>query len=815
MEKRAVLNAHEYQVLMNEQAVNSGKTPKYDFTSTVDTDWQDEVFNYDAPIVNHQVTVEGGNEKVSYFISFGYFSQDGIVGGNFDRSNYKRWTIRDNNVYKLMDAKKERNFLHTANLGTNISYSNIESKDIGTNSEFGSPLGNTIYLSPLLSVYASDADLETSLYKNANVYTDPRTGEVVDKDRWIRDGNGRVYSIAGDDYNEIVNPLAELTLPGQKNTTDKFVTNAWVELGIWDNLKFKTTIGADLAFWGYNYYGYEYYLGKTNNSTHSWVKAEKNRGVTWQIDNVLTYDKTFGSHSITLLAGQSASRNWYERIGAENYYLPKIDPDKAWIDYAEGIRTDRNGWGSKNPDHAISSLFGRASYNYAERYMAEFTIRRDGSSNFGPENRYAIFPSVSFGWNISNEAFMQNTQDWLSVLKLRASWGKNGNESIEAFRYTTLINSGNNYPFGIDTNQTIATGVKPNGIPNPYLKWEESIQTNIGVDARFLRGALSLSMDWFEKKTSGMLMNVPLPQYVGDNVPIGNVGDMKNSGVELDLGYRFNVSDLKVNLNANATYLKNELIKLGNAEGWSNYDSYKDVGTISRGENGYPFPYFYGRKTNGIFQNEAEVSNYTWTDPETGATQLIQPNAKPGDVRFVDMNNDGKIDDDDRTDIGNGTPDWTFGLNIGLEWRGFDLSALIYSTVGNDIYDATRRTDLPYVNLPAYMLDRWCGEGTSNTVPRISEANSNGNWLSSDLYIQDGSFVRLKNLQFGYTLPVNITKKALISKLRLYIAGENLLTFTKYRGFDPEISSGGTSLGIDRGIYPQARTISVGFNLGF
>lgn len=814
--KRAILNAHEYQVLMNEQAINSGRTPIYDFSSTVNTDWQDMVFNYDAPVTNQQVSVDGGNDNVSYFLSFGYYSQDGIVGGNYDRSNYERYSIRDNNTYKLFDAKKERNFLNKATLGTSISYTHIISKGVGTNSEFGSPLGNALYLSPLLPVYASDDELNTAFYQGVNTYTDPRTGETITKERWIRDkNNGRVYSIAGDQYNEIVNPLADLNLPGTKNTSDKFVANAWLELGIWDNLKFKTSAGTDLAFWANNSYGYEYYLGKTNNSNRSSVSAEKFRGMTWQIDNILTYEKSFGKHSIALLVGQSATKNWQENVGAGNYYLQTIDPDKAWVDYGEGTREDRNGWGQKSPDHTLSSLFARAGYNFDEKYIAEFTVRRDGSSNFGPNNKYATFPSVSAGWNISNESFMESSQSWLSSLKLRGSWGKNGNESTEAFRYTTLINSGNNYPFGTGEDLSLQIGVKPNGLPNPDLKWEESIQTDFGFDARFLKNALSFSFDYYVKKTSGMLMQIPLPQYVGDTPPVGNVGDMENSGVEFDLGYRFNVKDVKISLNGNATYLKNELINLGNSNGWSNYDNLKNVGTITRAENGYAFPFFYGRKTNGIFQNINEINNYTWTNPQTNSTQLIQPNAKPGDVRFVDSNNDGKINDDDRVYLGKGTPDWTFGLNIGLEWRGFDLSAMIYSTVGNKIFDGTRRTDLPYVNMPVYMLDRWCGEDTSNSIPRLLDASDNGNWLSSDLFVQNGSYVRLKDFQFGYTLPSHLTKKVLVGKFRIFVSGENLLTWTKYRGFDPEISSGGTSLGVDRGVYPQARTISVGFNLGF
>ncbi|MCK9159796.1 MAG: TonB-dependent receptor [Bacteroidaceae bacterium] len=807
--KRAVLNAREYQALMNEQAVNSGKMAPYDFSTTTDTDWQNQLFYKDAPVQNHQVSLSGGSNNVSYYLSLGYYSQDGIVGGNFNRSNYDRWSIRNNNVYKLFDKSKERNFLGHATLGTNLSYTRIVSHDISTNTEFGSALGSALLLSPTLSVYASDEDLATSAYTSVNTYTDPSDATAtITKDRWVRSKDGRVYTIPGDNYNEIVNPLALLSLPGTKNTSDKFVVNAWLELGIWDHLKFKTTLGTDLAFWGTNGHGYEYYLGKSNHSERSWASATKYRGATWQIDNVLSYDKTFGKHSITAMLGQSATKNWQEDVGGQNYYLQSDDADKAWIDYCTGTTDVQSAWGSKSADHTLASYFGRLDYSYGDRYMAEFTIRRDGSSNFGPDNRYAVFPSLSAGWNVTNENFMAGTKNWLSYLKLRASWGKNGNESIDSFKYTTTMSSGNNYPFGMDN--TVNIGVKPNGLSNADIKWEESEQYDFAFDSRFFNSAFTFSFDYFIKNTNGMLMTIPLPQYVGDSCPVGNVGKMRNSGVEMELGYKFNIVDAKFSIDANATYIKNKLIDLGNANGWANYDNVQTIGTITRAANGEPFPYFYGKKTNGIFQNQAEVASYV-----NDSGEEIQPGAVPGDVRFVDVNGDGTIDDSDRTKIGNGNPSWIFGMTINVEWKGFDLNAVLYSTVGNDIYDATRRTDLSYVNLPVYMLNRWCGEGTSNSIPRLTETDTNGNWLSSDLFVQNGSFVRLKNIQLGYTIPEKITRQAFVQRLRFYVSAENLLTITGYRGFDPEISSGGTSLGVDRGVYPQARTISVGANITF
>jgi hypothetical protein len=271
------------------------------------------------------------------------------------------------------------------------------------------------------------------------------------------------------------------------------------------------------------------------------------------------------------------------------------------------------------------------------------------------------------------------------------------------------------------------------------------------------------------------------------------------------------VANVNFKVGANASYLKNTLLNLGNSTGFYNWDSYSSVGTISRAENGDCFPFFYGKKTAGIFQNDAEVASY-----KNANGGLIQPNAKPGDVRFVDINGDGKIDDSDRTKIGKGMPDWTYGFNFNVSYKNFDLSAVFQGTIGNDIYDATRRTDLQAVNLPSYMWGRWTGEGTSNKIPRFTWADDNNNWLSSDLYVKDGSYLRLKNIQLGYTLPKVLTRKVLVDGVRFYVAAENLLTFTKYEGFDPEVGdSGGKSIGIDRGCYPQARTYTFGLNINF
>jgi outer membrane receptor protein involved in Fe transport len=371
-----------------------------------------------------------------------------------------------------------------------------------------------------------------------------------------------------------------------------------------------------------------------------------------------------------------------------------------------------------------------------------------------------------------------------------------------------LTQGGNNYGFGMAGGEKEQTSSKASGLANPDLKWEESEQYDLGVDFGFLNNKITFTVDWFKKKTNGMLKDMNIPSYVGESKPIGNVGDMENTGIEFELGYKFNIADAKFQIKGNASYLKNKLVKLVNAAGFDTYDNVSNLGNISRAEAGQPFPYFWGYKTNGIFQNWDEVNAYT----KDG--NLIQPEARPGYVRFVDVNNDGVIDDSDRTKIGKGTPDWTFGATLNAAWRGFDFMMFWQGTAGNDIFDATRRLDLPAINLPSWFLGRWTGEGTSNKYPIYIQGDAT-NWQASDLYIHDGSYLRLKNIELGYTIPENITSKVFISRLRVYVAAENLLTFTKYWGFDPEISSAATSCGVDFGVYPQPRILRVGANVTF
>ena len=835
--KPAVLNATEYAVIMNEGRLNAGQLPTFDdpFSLGEGTDWVGAIFDKNAPVVKHDLTINGGSDRIDYNISAGWLSRKGTIGGSYDRAYYDRFTYHQNVGINLFDATASRSWLNKGDLRTNLSYSHISASGISTNSEYGSPLGSAIGMAPTETIFADEAT-EAS-YKTTYAAGFPYI---------IRDAQGRPYTIADASiYNEQANPLAQLSQPGGKNGTDKVVANMSLELQLLEGLKFRSQASADLTYVTSHSYSLQYFLTAKNysydNITTSKVYDEKgnvsllekmnygtsasqsmNQYLTWQVENVLTYDKTFGKHGINVVVGNTMFRSTSSYLGASAKGLTfEYDPWKISVDntYGKSENGDRNGWGRWNSvPYSLLSYFGRVTYNYDERYMAEATLRRDASSRFGPDNKWGTFPSVSVGWNIKNEDFLQALPD-ISTLKLRASWGINGNDSIGDFRYAVYANGNNNYVFGSGANGTesINSGTKPSGLANPGVKWEQSIQTDLGVDFGLWGNQLTATVDFYNKLTSGMLHEMPVPGYAGDSAPIGNLCSMVNRGLEFDLGYRDHVGDFHYHLNMNATRNWNRLTDLGitsaSGEEASLYGSSHKIGQLTRGVVGMPFPYFYGYKTDGIFQNWDEINAHVNSE---GA--LLQPKAEPGDVRFVDFNNDGILDDADRTYIGKGMPDWTFGFNLGFEYKNFDFNLFLQGQMGVQAFNVTRRTDLYYINLPKSILNRWTGEGTTNRYPRFVFDSANENYRVSDLWVEDASFLRARNVQLGYTLPQNLTQKCSISRLRVFVQMENAFTLTNYTGCDPEVTGGngfGTEAGIDRGVYPQARTTTFGVNLNF
>ena len=810
--KLPLLNSEEYMLLQNELNQNSNTTPlpfsPQDFADLKaglipDTDWQDIAFNKNAPVANHQLSIQGGNEKGTYYVSLGRFTQDGILGGNFDRSNYDRWTIRANNDYEVFRAE-DRNFLNRVKIGMNTTYSRAKSIGITNNDVFGSVMASALALPPTMAPYLSKEDGDA----------------LIARQPFALIHDGKVLTPSPVDFQEIRNPLAIYTRPNKQfDNEDKFIGSFWGEMDILPGLTFRTSFGFDLAFWGNEGYRFPYY--QTDNTTgrndmdpkqsQAWV--EMNRGFTRQIENTLTYDFRIDKHSITLLAGQSARDYVRNRAQARGYDLKAYDPhlaivNNALMDLATGGRTGNQ----EKENSALASYFGRVSYNFDERYMLQATVRRDGSYRFGGNNKWGVFPSFSLGWNVWNEPYLQSARPvWFDILKVRGSWGVNGSDRIGDWSYMALMESGLNYYFG---NQ-LSYGISAGRLPNPNIRWEESKQTNIGADFAFFRSALTFTFDWYQKRTVNMLREAAdVPGYTGQSRPRVNAGIIDNSGVEFDLGYRFSpAQDLNIGIRANASYTKTEVVNYGNASGENGWGgiSASGLNAFIYHKNGFPNPIFYAYVTDGILQNPEEANAYN---------TKFGTNLSPGDVKFKDLNEDGEItpgtpnEPGDRKMVGKPVPDWTYGLTLTADYKGFDLFVFIQGVQGCEIFDLNSRSDIMKGNLPAWYLDRWHGEGTSNKMPRMVTGTSNSNnWRESDLYIQDGSYTRLKTVQIGYTLPGKITGIANIERLRIWVGGNNLLTFTKYTGFDPEI---GSENGFSRmGNYPQARVINCGVGITF
>lgn len=815
--KVKVLNGAQYMMMKQEGYLNAGQAIPSQvqgdpYSQGNGYDWEKAIFNDNAPVMNHQVSVAGGTEKVNYYLSLGYYKQDGIMGGNYNQSNYDRLTLRSNNTYTLFDDSNKRNYLNKLVLTTNIAYSRIHSVGFGGGGGYyGGAITNALGMSPLLTPTLEPG---SDMYKQQMAFYAANSNYVP---RY--DANGNLYTVPeafGGGYQELTNPLQGWSYPAGKNWSHKIVANFNAELQIWDAIKYRISFGGDFGFWGDRGHNEAAYFSNLNYRSAEQASAwdNWNKGWTWQLENVITYDKTFAEdHNLSVVLGQTAKEatGWWINASANKL----MNLDKPYVDTAlaqpNSGKDGESRTGNAGPNNAwprLASYFGRVSYDYANRYMLQVTVRRDGSSRFGINNKWATFPSVSAGWNFTNESFLAGKAPWLTAGKLRLSWGKNGNENIGDFRYTVLTNGGNNFYFGPEgTPQTY--GSKASGLANPDLKWEESEQYDAGLDFGFMNNSLQFTVDYYYKKTIGMLMEMQIPNYVGESLPIGNVGKMSNQGVEMELRWNSRFGEFNVNLAGNLSWMKNKLIYLGNANGWATAQSNGTAGDIARYADGEVFPYFYGFKTGGVFQTQAQADEYNQKYNLTEANTEYY--ARPGDLIFLDTNGDGTVNADDRTKLGKGLPDWTYGFHFGVDWKGLSLTGYFQGVWGNEVYDASLRGDTPAKNLPAWMLNRWTGEGTTNKYP-IYRLSDQHNYKSSDLYVHNGAYLRLANLTLSYTLPTQWVNKLGLSNFRLYVMGENLFTATKYHGFTPEVGDG-TAIGIDYGNYPVARTWTIGFNV--
>lgn len=766
-----LLDAREYATLQNEAYVAAGKTPLPEFANPEvlgeGTDWQEAIFQ-NAPIMSHQLTFMGGGEKSAFTLSGNYFNQDGIVGG--DRANFERTTIRLNSANDL------KSWL---TIGSNLGFTWLQRDAILENTQYDSPIVRALNMDPVTPVKKADG---TYAYSN---YSDT----------------------------DIANPVNSIEQTYNEWTTNRFVGSVYGDFKLTKGLTFRSTYSLDVTFAVQRIFYPRFDLSNVPSISEA-PPAEKrlvnsvtvanNKWTNNQWENVLTYQTNFNQrHDLTLIAGTTALENRFDNSGGANTNLPSNKWEDAYISNTIDPIESQSSFQSAS-ESSLFSWFGRANYEFDDTYLFSATFRADGSSRFGANNRYGYFPSFSAGWIMSHANWWN--MDKINFLKLRTSWGQNGNNRIGDYSYTTVVYSGQNYTFG--PGETITNGSVALTSANPDLKWETSTQFDLGLDMEMYNGRINFTADYYIKKTSDMLYAAPIPLVAGTAAPIQNVATAENRGVELTLLYRNNEHAFTYAIGGNIAFVTSEVTGLGKGGEpvLSGYVQFANA-NAAKTDVGHPLASFYGYQTDGIFQTVEEVEAAAFQNTGTA----------PGDIRFKDLNNDGVIDINDQTYIGNPTPAFTYGFNADLGWKGFEVNLFFSGSQGNDIFNNTVRYDFTYVNRPSTALDRWTGPGTSNSEPKVSLNDPNQNARISDRFIEDGSFLRLKTFQIGYNLPDAWLDKMKFEKFKIYMTAQNLITFTKYSGLDPEIGNVGGSLeiGIDRGFYPQARTIMGGVSLTF
>jgi TonB-linked SusC/RagA family outer membrane protein len=787
--KLDLLNATQYAILRNESSVAAGKPIVFSDVSSlgIGTDWQDAIFNDNARRYLQEISLSGGNDRSTYYFSAGIQNQEGIV--TTDISNYKKINLRLNSTHKISNI---------FSFGQTLGYTYQKSMGLGnTNSEFGGPLSSAINLDPITPLVVTDIASQPNapIYNNANI---------------LRDANGNPYGISNYVGQEMTNPVAYMqTRLGGYGWSDDIVGNVYVEATPIKGLKIRSTLGAKKAYYGNIGFTPLYFLSSTvSTNKNSYGKGE-NKVFNWNNENTITYNRKFGDHDITLLVGQGAYvDNIGGNVGMTFYNLPISNYQDASFRFDVGL-ANRDGYAGEFTQHKISSLFSRINYSYEDKYLFTGIIRRDGSTRFGPNKKYGIFPSFSAGWNIDREAFFP-TNNIVSSFKLRGGYGVVGNDAGGDFAYLSRVVGGYNYSIG--NSGVVTTGYAPETLDNPDLHWEETASGDVGFDAVLMHN-FTVGFDWFNKKTTGIIRPVFIPGYVGvSSNPIGNVADMKNTGVELEVGYNHSFGKLNFSINANGTYIKNTVTYVAKDTNFIPGEAgFQSMGTVTRIQVGQPINAFFGYKRLGIFQNEQQIQDYK---DKNG--NLIQPNARPGDFIWADLDGDGTISsgDLDKTFLGSNLPKYTFGFTINLSYGGFDFSTFAQGVAGNKIFQGLRRLDILTSNYSTKALSRWTGEGTSNDFPRLTDSDPNGNFSRmSDFYLESGDYLRFKVVQLGYTLPSSVVRKAGISRVRIYVTAENLFTLTNYSGYDPEV--GGGVFGVDKGQYPQARSILGGLQITF
>lgn len=804
-----LLNAKEYMGILNETAFNEGTSYNWERLlgekvygmvqdGWMGTDWFDAIREKNAVTQNHAINIMGGSDISKFSAGFSYTDQNGILGKPY-ASAYDRYTARLNSDHVIL---KGRDY-NIIKFGENLNFFYSEKNGVAQGNIYWNDVRNVLSATPLLPLYNDKGEYYSTTDKTV--------------DGWkLKDSMG--------------NPVMELAANRGQNINRNYGLNAtaYLEIQPIKGLKYRGQFGYKMSAYSSRSFGTPYNSSVSAKSENYSVSQSAGLGHNISIENTISYIlPQLGKHNIDVLIGQSLEKTGVgEDISASNSIsgsdkLPTLTSfEYAWLNNINNTGTSSFG-GSPWGDSALASFFGRANWNYNETYMTTFILRTDGSSNFARGKRWGTFPSVSAGWVITNEKWMESTQSWMDFFKIRASWGQNGNCNIPNFNYVASVafDKYNAYSFGPTSIKTTAdrtTGAYAKNLPNPNITWETSEQLNIGFDARFLSNRLGLTFDYYTKTTKDWLIQAPILATAGTGAPYINGGDVENKGFEIGLNWNDQIGkDFRYGANVNLSHNKNEVTRIANNEGIIHGATgvlALGMDELYRAQVGYPIGYFWGYKTAGVFQNQAEID--AWKAAGNG---FMQANPQPGDLKFVDRDRNGTIDETDKTEIGNPHPDFRLGIGLNFSYKGFDLSVTATGAFGHQIAKAYRSKDERLQNYTSDIFGRWYGEGTSNRLPRLTDG-SHVNWQNvSDIYIEDADYLRIQNLTIGYDFK-KLFPRIPLQQARLYVQAQNLYTFTNYSGMDPEVGYGADSSwvsGIDLGSYPQPRTILVGVNLKY
>lgn len=766
-----VLNREQYVELISEKYANDGlpipSAIANGASSPYDTDWMGQIFET-TQIASHQLSFAKGSETSKFRASFSYVGQDGLIAP--EKSNFERITARINSEQQLNDY---------INFGQNIFYTQTKGSSIPENNEFGTPIADALVYDPITPVYDANAQF----------------------------GFGQSSLV----QKEYINPLSRIFISNNEYLNRQLAGNAYLAVEPIKDLTVKTDFAVQISNNASNGFAPAYQLTPAFTNVQNDIFSFREEFTRWKWENTINYKKEFDAHRIDLLLGVSAQEDDYKNLGGSSSGIQpevELNPDWQYLDGAVDSLDRANG--TEGVRYAIASQFARVIYNYDNKYLATFIIRRDGSSRFGPENRYAVFPSASLGWVVSSEQFWNVPQ--VNFLKLRVSYGENGNDRIGDNLFRSTINSVYDYQFGKPTNEFIYIGSTTPVAANPGVKWERSKQFDVGFELGLFDDKIAIEFDYYKKITSDLLFVDPAaPLLIGTAAPITNLGEFENSGVELDIDYTETFGKFEFNAGVNLTTLKNKATNLNGESAFVNLYQWpvRNI-PITRFEVGEPVGYFRGYKTAGIFQSQADVIRHVNTDGEQ-----LQPDAEAGDLRFVDVNGDGVIDSEDITKIGKPWADFTVGIRLGASFKNFSLNTVWFGSFGSEIFRSYERQDVPNNNYTTDWLDRYNENNLGGSYPRLTVSDPNGNQRPSDFYVESGNFIRLRNIQLSYSLPTNLISKAKMTAAKVFISADNLLTITDYTGFDPEVGGGIGTTGVDRGFYPLTRTISGGLSVTF